>query len=121
MTTEMKRVFVCSPLKQRNGFTIDQHLELAERLSRAVVLAGHAPFTPHLLYPLFLHEDDPAERAAGIACGVEFLKTCHEVWVFGTGPDVWSEGMKHEVALAKQFGKTVRCAPVEWADITLEA
>lgn len=91
----MKRIFVASPLAPRKGNTFEDNLKLAERLCRAVVLAGHAPFAPHLIYPRFLDDTSPEERKTGMRAGRRYLATCDELWAY----DVLgiSSGMEAEI------------------------
>ena len=64
-----------------------------------------SPFAPHLLYPRFLDDGNPSERALGIACGLTFMEVCDEVWLYsGNG---LSSGMRREVDHAIQLGKTL--------------
>ena len=63
------------------------------------------PISPHLYLPQCLDDNDPAERAAGIRIGQEFLKNCDEVWQWGA---TVSEGMAAELALAKELGIPVK-------------
>jgi hypothetical protein len=97
----MKKIFVCSPFAGE----VDKNVRIAKHLCRMVMDAGHAPFAPHLLYPRFTDDAVPAQRAAGIACGLAFMETCDEVWAF-TGNDV-SSGMRQEIEHAERLGKPV--------------
>jgi len=66
---------------------------------------GCAPFAPHLLYTRFLDDAKTSEREAGITCGLTFMETCDEVWVF-TGDGI-SDGMRREVDQARRLDKPV--------------
>ena len=54
----MKRVFICS----RYAGDIKKNVETAKQLCRKATGEGLAPFAPHLLYTLFLNDDEPAEK-----------------------------------------------------------
>lgn len=95
------RIFVCSPLRG----DYEQNIVAARNYCKQVVNQGHRPFAPHLLYPQFLDDTDATDRAAGIAMAVDDLAECDELWAFG---DRVSEGMAHEIALAKSLGIPVR-------------
>jgi hypothetical protein len=97
----MKKIFVCSPFAGE----VDRNVRVAKQLCRMVMEAGHAPFAPHLLYPRFTNDTAAAQRAAGIACGLAFMETCDEVWVF-TGNGI-SRGMRQEIEHAERLGKPV--------------
>ena len=97
----MKRIFLCS---RYAGDTV-RNESVAERLCRRVMEAGHGPFAPHLLYPRFLDDRDPAERELGIACGLAFMEVCDEVRVYTA--DGVSSGMERELERAYHLGKPV--------------
>ena len=97
----MKKIFICSPFAGE----IDRNVRIAKKLCRMVMEAGYAPFAPHLLYPRFTEDNDPSQRAAGIACGLAFMETCDEVWAF-TGNGI-SSGMRREIEHARHLGKPV--------------
>ena len=75
----MKKIFVCSPYSG----DIEENTRKAEEYCKHVIEQGHAPFAPHLFFTRFLNDSLELEREAGIACGIEFLKVCDEMWVFG--------------------------------------
>ena len=56
------------------------------------------PVAPHLLYPQFLEDSDPAERSLGLRAGLELLARCDEMWVFGGET---SPGMSREIQFAQ--------------------
>ena len=55
---------------------------------------------PHLLLPLYMHED--SEREFAMFMDMVFLGKCDELWVFG---DEASKGMCMEIAKAKKHRK----------------
>jgi hypothetical protein len=99
----VKRVFVCS----RYRGDVAAHVLAAREACRTVLRAGDAPFAPHLLYPAILRDEDPVERAAGIACGLRWLAAADVVAVFGKP----SDGMEREIAEATRLGKEIRLVP----------
>lgn len=92
----MKRVFICSPY---HG-DVENNLKAARKYTKMVVVAGYCPFAPHLFFPQILDDKDPEERMKGITLGVEQMKVCDEVWVFGT---YISKGMGYELEKAKEL------------------
>lgn len=92
----MKRIFVCSPFGGKA-----ENLKKAREYCARVREAGHAPFAPHLLYPQFLDESDPAERVHAIEMGLAFLLACDEVWIFESEV---TPGMETEIACAQANG-----------------
>ena len=92
-------VYICSPYSgntQRNS-------ELARRYCRLAVNRGCIPLAPHLLLPQFLSE--ATERELAICIGLHLLEKCQEVWICGNRI---SEGMRREIARAKEIGLTIR-------------
>jgi len=103
----MKKIFVCSPYSGGTD-SIELNVAFAQEVCRVLVKHGYAPFAPHLFYPQFLDDLNEEQRAAGLNCGIAWLDTCDEVWVFGPQ----SKGMRMEVILAERRGK-----PVKYLDI----
>lgn len=93
----MNKVFVCSPLRG----DVAKNIENAKRYARFASSMGNAVFVPHLLYPQFLDDDLEFERNIGIRSGIEFLKSCNEIWVFAKDYDFCTEGMRKEIDCAK--------------------
>ena len=92
----MKRIFICSPYSG----DVETNIEIAKTMCLMAIADGHNPFAPHLMYPGFLDDTDPEQRAAGIQCGCSFLEVCDEMWAYvGNGI---SGGMAYEMGHAKQ-------------------
>ncbi len=87
-------VYICSPY----AGDIKRNTEAARRYSRFAVDSGYIPITPHLLFPQFLNDADPAERQLGLFFGNALMSKCSEVWVFGS---TISAGMEAEIKRAK--------------------
>ena len=79
-------VYICSPFSN------------ARRYSRFAVDKGYIPIAPHLLFPQFLDDNNPAERELGLFFGNALMSKCAEVWVFGSRI---SSGMEAEIERAK--------------------
>lgn len=100
----MKKVFVCSPYA---GDT-EMNIINAQAYCRLELMLGNAPFASHLLYPQFVNDDIPEQRASGIAAGIEFMKTCDEFHIYG---DIISKGMSQEIAAWRALGRTpLKCS-----------
>ena len=97
----MKRVFICSPYRG----DVERNVKAARNHARMAAIIGYCPIAPHLLFPQFLNDRDPEERIMGITLGVEQMKMCDEVWVFGSRI---SNGMGFELEKAKELGIPVR-------------
>ena len=87
-------VYICSPYAE----DVAANIEAARRYSRFAVETGYIPIAPHLLFPQFLNDADPAERELGLFFGNALMSKCSEVWVFGSRI---SAGMKAEINRAK--------------------
>lgn len=92
----MKKVFISSPYR---GDVEGNSAKTAWYCRRAYD-EGHLPIAPHLLFPQFLDEDSLKERADGISMGLELLRDCDELWVFGKE----TEGMEQEIRFAVEHG-----------------
>lgn len=101
----MKKVYICSRYRADDRHTVADNVKRALLACRCAAQAGFAPYAPHLYLPQCLDDNDPAERAAGMRIGQEFLKICDEVWQWG---ETVSEGMAAEIALAKELGIPVK-------------
>lgn len=98
----MKKVYICSPYRAANATELYRNLAYARELTRQAVDAGFAPITPHLYLTQCLDDKNDEERAAGMAVGEELLTLCDVMFV-GDKYGI-SEGMKFEIALAKERG-----------------
>ena len=108
-----KIVFICSPY----AGDVEGNVMRAKRYGRFAVTEQVIPIVPHLMYPQFLFDDDPAERKLGLQMGLVLLTKCQELWVFG--PKI-STGMAIEIDKAKRYNKPIRyftvgCKPQEVA------
>ena len=94
----MKKVFVCSPY----AGDIESNRKAAIKYCRYEIECGNVPFAPHLFFPQILTESNQEERELGISLGIEMMKACDELHVFG---DRISEGMKREIDVWRSMGR----------------
>lgn len=94
----MKKVFVCSPF----AGNVELNIQKAREYCRIEMMQGNVPFAPHLLYPQFLNDNDPTEREQGLRMGLEIMKCCDELHVYG--PTI-SNGMAREIAVWREMGR----------------
>ena len=94
-------VYICSPYSG----DIKANVAAARKYSRFAVDEGYIPIAPHLLFPQFLNDAEPAERELGLFFGNALMSKCSEVWVFGKHI---SSGMEAEINLAKQNNYRLR-------------
>lgn len=100
----MKKVYICSPCRG----DYEKNIQKAQGYCREAVHMGVIPIAPHVYLTQFLDDTIPEERTTGLNIGLELLKDCDEVWVYGIQNQ--SEGMKAEIELAGQLGIHVRDA-----------
>ena len=109
--TGAKKVFICSPFRglgrteQEAKKNYLGNMELAKKACRYATGEGCIPYCPHLYFPRFLVDSDPDEREIGMLMGQTWLKQCSELWVIGRRI---SQGMKSEIAYAKELGIPVK-------------
>lgn len=94
-------VYICSPYSD----DILNNERKARVYCKFAVRRGAIPIAPHLLYPQFLNENDPADRELGLFFGLVLLTKCEQVWVFG---ERISYGMGREIRKAEDKGIPVR-------------
>lgn len=82
-----------------------ENAEKTKQYCRFALEQGQIPLAPHLMFPLFMNDEDPDERELAIFMDVILLGKCDELWVFG---DHLSEGMKTEIDVAKKRRQKIR-------------
>jgi hypothetical protein len=94
----MRRVILESPFAGE----IERNLEYARACVRDSVLRGEAPIASHLLFtqPGILDDDEPKERALGIAAGLAWLSAADAMVVY-TDRGV-SGGMRAAIEIAER-------------------
>ena len=94
-------VYICSPF----AGDVAGNTERARQFCRFAVKQGAIPLAPHLHYPQFLDDSDPAQRKDGLWFAIILLGKCDELWCFG---HTYSEGMKRELDKARKKGIPIR-------------
>jgi len=84
---------------------VTTNTEKAKQYCRFAMEQGQIPLAPHLMFPQFMNDDDPAERELAIFMDVILLGKCDKLWVFG---DTISAGMSIEIDVAKKRKQTIR-------------
>lgn len=97
----MKWIYVASPYKGDTKANTENAKKYALFVSKHTLV----PIVPHLYLTQFLNDDIAEDRKAGLALGLQMLKRCHEMWVFG---ERISEGMKAEVEFSKRHNIPIR-------------
>ena len=101
----MKRVYICSRYRPDERHTREDNTRRALFACTFAAMHGYAPIAPHLYLPRCLDDDNPNDRALGMAAGQTFLAVCDEVWQWGA---TVSEGMVQELAFARDRGIPIR-------------
>jgi hypothetical protein len=96
-----KNIFICSPLRGN----IKPNIKRTKEICKWVIYKGNIPFAPHIYFTQFLDDSKTKERNLGIRSGLEWLRLCDELWIFG---DVISEGMKKEIKFAKKINIPIK-------------
>jgi len=95
-------VYICSPF----AGDVQLNRKNARKYSRFALDQSAIPLTPHLLYPQFMDDKDPAERwLARHKINYVLVGKCDELWVFGS---VISSGMEYEISVAKKRQMKIR-------------
>lgn len=94
-------VYICSPYSG----DVEANVAAARRYCRMAVERSYIPIAPHLLYPQFLNDADPAERMLGLSFGNALMDKCSELWVCG---DRLSPGMEAEFDRASARGMAIK-------------
>lgn len=105
-------VYICSPY----AGDVEINTLRAQRYCRFAAMLGRLPIAPHLLFPRFLDESLPEERALGIECGLALLDRCPEIWVFGSQI---SSGMAAEIEKAKRRNLVIRRFDIHCEEISV--
>lgn len=86
-------VAIESPYAPRNGYSLNDNVEFAERCCSFAINNGFNPYAMHLFYPRFLIEDNPQERALGIECGLAWTEKADMHWFCLREGEIMSDGM----------------------------
>ena len=97
----MKWVYIASPYRG----DVEVNTMRAKRYARFAVKQSVVPVCPHIYLTRFLDDSIPEEREAGLYLGIQMLKRCCEMWVFGSNI---SDGMNREIEFAKKNNILIR-------------
>ena len=95
-------VYICSPFSHGD---VKENVRNARRYCRYAVNNHAIPFAPHLLFPQFMNDSNPAERSLAMLMNRVMLGKCDELWIFGS---LISKGMKREIKWAKRKKINIR-------------
>jgi len=92
----IKLVYICSPLRG----DIERNIGNARGYCRFATRQGVVPLAPHIIFTQFLDDEILEEREQGLLMGLEILKHCSELYIFG---DRISAGMLGEMEAARRL------------------
>ena len=101
----MRKVYICSPYRAKDGAELDRNIDYAQQLTRQALVAGLAPITPHLYMTQCMDDKKTEERARGMSAGLALLKGCDFV-IAGVKYGI-TEGMDREIHTANMLGIAV--------------
>lgn len=102
--------YICSPYSG----DVQANTALAQNICRTALECKRIPFAPHLLFPQFMNDCDPAERELAMFMNRIVLSKCDELWLYT--PHV-STGMRAEVCWAKALGTPIRFLDSDFQEI----
>lgn len=112
---ERDAVYICSRFRSLKKDPKLKAKEQKANEARAITACkvavdlGFEPKAPHLYLPRFLDDDIAWQRELGMIIGLDWLRQCQEVWVFGySDASSISEGMAVEIEAAKEAQKVIR-------------
>lgn len=94
-------VYICSPYRGDRR----ANLAAARKYCLQAIEEGYIPIAPHLMFAGIIDDDDPAQRAVGLKIGLEAMRICREVRVYG---HLISAGMSGEIKQADVLKIPVR-------------
>lgn len=110
--TYMPWVYIASPLRG----DVERNIENAKDYCRFAIKQNVVPMCPHIYFTLFLNDGAEIERRIGLILGLQMLKRCKEVWVFG---GYISLGMDREIRMAQRWNIPVRFFDVNCKEDTV--
>lgn len=100
------KVYIASPLSAPTQEGIHENAVFARMTSDEIMkmYPNVRAIAPHGYLPLFLDDNDPAEREIALKFGMDVLELCDAICCCG---ERLSTGMKAEVISAYEAGKTI--------------
>lgn len=102
----MKNIYIASAYRG----DVEYNVQMAKQYCAYAVSMGVIPICPHIYFTNFLDDNNKNERQLGLNMGLQLLRICSEIWVFGE----ITEGMQQEIKEAEKLGIPV--AYKDWSD-----
>lgn len=105
------KVFICSPFApvskepEKREFELMDNIMTTQAACLYALSKGNIPYAPHLYFTQFMDDSNPMVRELGQKFGSQWLEYCSEIWIIGRRI---SDGMKKEIAKAKELGIPVK-------------
>lgn len=110
----MKMTYICSPCRGN----YEKNITKAQEYCREALLEGLLPIAPHVYFTQFIDDTHPEERKRGLLCGLQLLRYCQLIRVYGCRV---SSGMFDEIQLAGVLGIEIEVyGPPEFVECVME-
>lgn len=110
----MKLTYICSPCRG----DYEKNIIKAQEYCREAMNDGLLPLAPHVYFTQFVDDTNPEERKLGLRCGLQLLRHCQLIRVYGCKV---SAGMYDEIQLAGVLDIEIQVfGPPEFIENVLE-
>lgn len=110
----MKMTYICSPCRG----DYEKNIIKAQEYCREALLEGLLPIAPHVYFTQFVDDTNKKERKLGLLCGLQLLRYCQLIRVYGCRV---SSGMFGEIQLAGVLGIEIQVfGPPEFVECVME-
>lgn len=110
----MKLTYICSPCRG----DYEKNIIKAQEYCREAMNDGLLPLAPHVYFTQFVDDSNPEERKLGLRCGLQLLRYCQLIRVYGCEV---SAGMYDEIQLAGVLDIEIQVfGPPEFIENVLE-
>lgn len=104
-------VYICSPF---SGDT-EANIELAKRFCTHAITHRKIPLAPHLHYPQFMDDTDPAQRELAMFFNRVLLAKCEALWAYVGHV---SPGMRLEIGWARDLELPIKYFDQDFQEVT---
>ena len=105
-------VYICSPYA---GDT-ETNVEIAREFCATAVARRVIPLAPHLLFPQFMNDTDPADHELAMFFNRVLLSKCEAIWVYTARVSV---GMRAEIEWAHHLELPINYFDADFEEVAL--
>ena len=105
-------VYICSPYA---GDT-ETNVEIAREFCATAVARRVIPLAPHLLFPQFMNDTDPADHELAMFFNRVLLSKCEAIWVYTARVSV---GMRAEIEWAHHLELPIKYFDADFEEVAL--